>query len=178
MVIFTDGLFPGPGAFVFANSPWPASRGGYQGLRSLERRCQDSPYGFASTTSSHPRCPSPSHRAAPHVSVLSLCPPMGPPGAVPTHEPGEWGSKFDSRDHQRWKRALTFSPVLYQDGPAPLSTGFLRSANERDVFTRWMLCSLTCVLQSKHLVVCGSGRGAGHPRSCSVPKAAARPGEV
>lgn len=59
------------------------------------------------------------------------------------------------------KQALLFCPVLYQNGPTPISAGFLLSANERYVFTHYMLCSLTCVLQSKPPLVRGSRQGAG-----------------
>lgn len=79
----------------------------------------------------------------PPAAVLApLCPPMGLPlGLPPVPEPGlcasesasEWGSKFGTRDSRGRKQALLFSSILYQDGPTPISAGFLRSANEHYV---------------------------------------------
>lgn len=128
---------------------------------------------------SWPCCPPPSHCAAPHVLVppshlLFLRPwqpglpllsrgttPWGCPCLCTSKSTCEWGSKFGTGSLLGRRQALLCSPVLYQDGPTLISAGFLHSASEYCVFTHWVLCSLTCVLQSKPLLVCGSGKGAG-----------------
>jgi len=161
-------------------------------------RVPGSPYGFASTASSHPHCgaagpaaPRPPtarlHRCPGAIlppgipqppqpcwpcSQASLCPPVGPPWGCPLsvsravcqQEHKRAGQQISGRG-SCWgrKQALLFSPVLYQDGPTLVSTGFLCSANERNVFTHSVLCSLTCELQSKPLLVVGPGQALDDP---------------
>lgn len=187
MVIFTDGLFPGPGAFVFTNSPLPVSLGLLEHNPSgLEKQCQAVPKallalrpistaGQMALLSPHPptvqlQTSLPAWCPSALCSQASLCPAMGPPlGVAPVCELGlyasessyEWDSNFGTRNLLGRRQALLCSPVLYQDGSTLLSAGFLGSASEHCVFTHWVLCSLTCMLQNKPLLICGSGKGAG-----------------
>lgn len=173
MVIFTDSLFPGPGAFVSPTAPsqfpW-----GYKNHdpSGLEKQCQAVLKALLAVLCPIPPVgqlallPSlPSHCS----SKLCLCPPgvpqppaARPPSALPWHHPMglplsvswgcasestcEWGSKFITRNLLGRREALLCSPVLYQGGPTLISAGFLGSANEHWVFTHWVLCSLTCML--------------------------------
>lgn len=190
MVIFTDGLFPGPWSICITNSPLLASLGVPGALRWAGGTVPGRPYGFASTALSHPRCraagpaaplalpPCSSTRvSAPSSYLVSLrplqpcrprsqaplCPPVGPPrGCPPSVSQGCVPARARASGAANWalgtrwgrKRALLFSLT-------PVSAGFLRSANEHCVFTHCVLCSLTCVLQSQPLLVCGSRQGAG-----------------
>lgn len=187
MVIFTDGLFPGPGAFVSPTAPCQFPWGTRTTIpvdwrnsaRQSLRLCWQCfvPFPLQGRWPCCPPCPptaAPNSVSARLVSLspcsqASLCPAMAPPlGAGPVCElgcasesTGEWGSKFSTGNLLGRRQALLCSPVLYQGGPTLIAAGFLGSASEHWVFTRWVLCSLTCMLQSKLLLVCGSGKGAG-----------------
>lgn len=163
MVIFTDGLFPGPGAFVSPTAPCQLPWG-YQNHNpsGLEEQCQAVLKALLALL-----CPIPTAgQLALLPPTLPLCsstclgatlppgvpqpPAARPPSALPWDHPlglpvcelglcaskstREWGSKFGTRSLLGRRQALLCSPLLYQDGPTLISAGFLHSASEHCVF--------------------------------------------
>lgn len=171
MVIFTDGLFPGPGALShqqpsagFLGAPGTVIPVGQRdSARQPSWLCQHHsvPSPLQGSWPCCPSCPPTSCSSTP-ISVRSsclvsfqplqlcwpcsqapLCPPMGPSlGLPPICEPGLCASESISE----WGSKFGTRETSFAFQSPPVSAGFLHSANEHCVFTHCMLCSLTCVL--------------------------------